>query len=269
MKTPAAVSGPTASAFERRAARAEALARETEAGREALLFLGGLYRVHARIAGGLESAEPPLSGHLDVDVSRVLAPVREVLVYSASAGPAPLAEEADSRASESDDTAEVRLRVFWEGGPDARDDYLSRAMLRPYVETLRSANRAPSRIHRRGQCPFCGGNPALAVRRDGAEMEGAKRMLVCSLCGGEWLLGRIVCPACFEDDPTKLPIFQSDRHPTVRIETCGTCRRYVKSIDLSNDARPIPEVDDLVSISMDLWAGEEGYTRIYPGWAGI
>ena len=78
-------------------------------------------------------------------------------------------------------------------------------------------------------------------------MEGARRLLGCSLCGLEWPFSRILCPACFEEDPYKLPIFRSEPHPTVRIEACETCRRYVKSIDLSEDARPIPEVDDLVS----------------------
>jgi formate dehydrogenase maturation protein FdhE len=43
----------------------------------------------------------------------------------------------------------------------------------------------------------------------------------------------------------------------------------VKSIDLTVDARPIPPIDDLVSLSMDLWATDEGYTRIEPGLAGI
>jgi formate dehydrogenase maturation protein FdhE len=43
----------------------------------------------------------------------------------------------------------------------------------------------------------------------------------------------------------------------------------MKSLDLSLDARPIPEVDDLLSISLDLWAVEQGFTRIEPGLAGI
>jgi FdhE protein len=55
----------------------------------------------------------------------------------------------------------------------------------------------------------------------------------------------------------------------VRIEACETCHRYVKSLDLSEDARPIPEVDDLASLSMDLWAAEQGFERIEPGLAGI
>jgi FdhE protein len=94
-------------------------------------------------------------------------------------------------------------------------------------------------------------------------------MLGCALCGGEWLFGRILCPSCFEGDPHKLPSFQSEKHPNVRIEACETCHRYLKSIDLSQDARPIPEADDLASIAMDLWAIEQGYARIEPGLAGI
>jgi FdhE protein len=76
------------------------------------------------------------------------------------------------------------------------------------------------------------------------------------------------CPGCGEEDPAKLPSFQADLYPAVRIEACEACRRYVKSIDLGLDPRAIPEVDDLLSLGMDLWAGSEGFTRIEPGLAG-
>jgi len=54
----------------------------------------------------------------------------------------------------------------------------------------------------------------------------------------------------------------------VRIEACESCRHYVKSIDLTVDGHAIPEVDDLASLSMDLWAAREGFERIEPGLAG-
>ena len=95
------------------------------------------------------------------------------------------------------------------------------------------------------------------------------RALGCSLCGGEWPVGRILCPACDEGDPAKLPSFQSPSYPAVRIEACETCRQYVKSIDLTVDGRAIPEVDDLVSLGMDLWAASQGFARIEPGLAGV
>jgi FdhE protein len=199
----------------------------------------------------------------------VLAEAGEVLRYAAQSGPPPLADEARARQEDLESTARTRLQVYWAGDRPSSEDYLSRAILRPYVELLRERNVAPDRIHRRGHCPFCGGAPWVGARREGSLMEGAKRMLACGLCGGEWLFQRILCPSCFEEDPHKLPSFGSDAHPSVRIEACETCRRYVKSLDLSEDARPIPEVDDLVSLSMDLWAAEEGFTRIEPGLAGL
>jgi FdhE protein len=54
----------------------------------------------------------------------------------------------------------------------------------------------------------------------------------------------------------------------VRIEACESCRCYVKSIDRAVDGRAIPEVDDLASLSMDLWAASEGFHRLEPGVAG-
>lgn len=271
MKSPAVRDSRTAAEFERRAERARQLAGEADSAKAPLLFATGLYHVQADFAGELaaDHAAQPLSGHLDRDANRLLGRAREIILFAAREGPQALADEAKTRQEEDPDVARTRLLVYWEGGRSAAEDYLSRAMLRPYVEVLRSANVAPNRLHRNGQCPFCAGLPSIAARREGSESEGARRYLVCALCGGEWLMGRILCPACFEEDPHKLPSFTSDRHPAVRIEACETCHRYLKSIDLSEDARPIPEVDDLVSLSMDLWAREQGLARIEPGIAGL
>jgi formate dehydrogenase accessory protein FdhE len=260
-----------ASEFERRAARAELLARETPAAQDPLLFSAGLYRVQGRLAAGIEDAHEaePLTGHLEDDAERFLDRVSSVIRYAAEEGPQALSEDARARQKDLSSTARARLLVYWAGDRSSAEDYLSRAILRPYVEVLRAFNAAPDRVHRRGQCPFCGGAPWVAARREGSLMEGARRMLACALCGGEWLYGRILCPSCFEEDPLKLPSFQSEKHPTVRVEACETCHRYVKSLDLSLDARPIPEVDDLVSLSMDLWAVEKGFSRIEPGLAGL
>lgn len=272
MRTPAAASGPgVAAEFERRAARAESLRRTAPAAAEPLEFAAGLYRVQARVAAGLEAAHAgePFSGHLDEDVDRFLPSAASVFRYAAESGPPALAEAAKGRREDLPATARARLLVYREGGREAGEDYLSRAILRPYVELLRAVHVVPDRVHRHGTCPFCGGAPWVAARREGSLLEGAKRLLVCALCGGEWLFGRILCPACLEQNPDRLPCFSAEPHPAVRIEACETCHRYVKSLDLSEDARPIPEVDDLVSLSMDLWALEQGYERIEPGLAGL
>lgn len=272
MKKPGAASASkTASEFERRAARAEFVLREAPAAEAPLRFAAGLYRVQGRIAAAIEAAhaEEPLTAHLEYDADRLLPAASSVIRYAAEEGPETLSRQARARQEDLPSTARARLLVYWAGDQCSGEDYLSRSILRPYVELLRSMNKAPDRVHTRGQCPFCGGLPWIAARRDASAMEGARRMLGCALCGGDWLFGRILCPSCFEGDPVKLPSFQSDTHPNVRIEACETCHRYVKSLDLSEDARPIPEVDDLVSLSMDLWAAEQGFERIEPGLAGI
>ena len=260
-----------ASEFERRAARAETLASGAPSSEEPLRFAAGLYRAQGRLAGFVEAAhaDEPLTGHLDRDVGRFLDRVPEILRYAADAGPEPLAEDARARREDPLETRRTRLLVYWSGDRSSREDYLSRAALRPYAETLRALTVPPGRMHTRGRCPFCGGLPWVAVRRGGSQMEGARRLLACALCGGEWPFDRILCPSCLETDPRKLPSFSSEQHPAVRVEACETCRRYVKSLDLSEDARPIPEVDDRVSLAMDLWALEQGWERIEPGLAGV
>ena len=243
--------------FEQRGARAALLAGQAPAGREPLQFAAALLGMQARLAAAFERLD--LSGRLADDVEELLPHQRSMIESVAACAPPGLEAEAESRLTDDPTTARTRLLVVWIG--DHRN-YLSRALLQPYAEVLRARKLAPDRIHTRGHCPFCGAPPWIAARN-------GQRQLGCSLCGLEWTFNRVCCPSCFEDDPARLPIYSSEKHGNVRIEACETCRRYIKSIDLTADARPIPAVDDLVSLSLDLWAAEEGFTRIEPGLAGI
>ena len=262
-------------AFERRAVRAEMLATGSPVAAPMLRFAAGLYRVQGRTAADLQRAHAsrPWSGRLEEDGPRLVPWGAGLLAYAAEHGPPALAEQASARAAGDTEAALSELLAWWNGDPPvSQEDYLSRALLRPYVELLAALAISPARVHRRHHCPFCGGAPWIAWRRgesSAAGAETAQRRLGCSLCGGDWPVNRILCPSCDEGDPLKLPFFQSEAYASVRIEACETCRRYVKSIDLTEDGRPIPEVDDLVSLSMDLWAADQGFTRIEPGQAGI
>jgi len=270
VKNPTALDAVSAS-FERRGARAELLARDSEAEKAPLLFAAGLYRAEAALAAMVTAAHGrrPLSGVLAQDVGAFIDGLRSVLSFAAASAPASLAEIARARVKEEPSLLVARLAPFWAGESDGSESYLSRAQLRPYVEVLAALELPPDRARRAGSCPFCGGAPWIAVRRTAPDADGAQRYLGCALCGGEWVANRLRCPVCSEEDPNKLPSFQSDRHPVVRIEGCESCRCYVKSLDLTVDGRLIPEVDDLVSVSMDLWAAKEGFTRIEPGLAGV
>lgn len=260
-----------AAEFDRRAARAESLASSAEAAREPLQFAASLYRAQGTAVLTLEEAhgKTAFTGRISEDVDRIVALTTAILQVAITAGPPPLADAARTRLNDDAGTAAERLKTMWAGDITAFDDYLSRALLRPYCEVLRAASVTPDRLHRQGYCPFCGGAPLVSSRKEMPDANAAARMLHCGLCGCEWNVVRVSCPACGESDSAKLPLFSSEAHPAVRIEACETCSRYVKSIDLTKDARMIPEVDDVVSIAMDLWAVEQGYARIEPGLTGM
>jgi FdhE protein len=252
-------------ALERRAIRADHLAGVSAVASSQLRFAGGLYRAQSRVAEGLERGGN-LQGVLEADAPSFIPLAGIVVSYIAEAAPDPLGQEARKRVGEDDATLLERLLVFWRG---TSPHYLCRASLRPYVEVLASLRRAPDRLHREGFCPFCGGAPWIGMRREEPDSEATRRFFGCALCGGEWRWSRVGCPTCGETSPEKLPSFANDKYPTARIEACETCRRYVKTIDLTADPLQVPEVDDLLSLSLDLWAVDQEFERIEAGTAGL
>jgi FdhE protein len=262
-----------AEAFEARAERARELAVKSRVAQEPLRFAAGLLAVQGAVAQALDAAHRsrPLAGRFAEDRERVLAHGFEVVRYAARSGPPALAEDARRRTIE--DVGETCARHCVARAPDdepaTHADYLARAVLRPWFEVLRDRGVAPERVHAPGSCPFCGGVPAVGCRRGATESDGAARSLVCASCGLEWRIGRVRCATCLESDPSKLPAFTDQEHPGVRIEACESCKRYVKSIDLAIDPLASPEVDELLSLALDLWAREAGYSRPQPGLAGI
>jgi FdhE protein len=110
------------------------------------------------------------------------------------------------------------------------------------------------------RCPRCATLPVAAVLREAGQ--GAKRFLLCALCLHEWECLRIVCPACGEREFDRLPAYTADQFAHVRIDACDACHRYIKTIDLTRDGLAVPCVDDIATVSLDLWARERGYTRV-------
>ena len=120
----------------------------------------------------------------------------------------------------------------------------------------------------RVSCPCCGGAPLAAVLRDEPEVKG-RRTLLCSLCLTEWGFPRMRCPACGEERAERRPHHLSESWPHVRLEECGSCRTYLKAVDLRADGRAVPVVDELASVELDLWAGEQGLAKLQPNLLGL
>jgi FdhE protein len=149
----------------------------------------------------------------------------------------------------------------------ARDQaFLHHLTVQPYAEQ-QARGAGISRTAVQPLCPYCGEKPVAAVLRP--EGDGGKRFLLCSLCATEWEFRRLLCPHCGEEDAARLPIFTAEQFPHVRVEACETCHTYMKAIDLTRNGLAVPEVDELAAVALDLWAREQGYTKLQINAIGI
>jgi len=114
-----------------------------------------------------------------------------------------------------------------------------------------------------GYCPLCGSPPSLAELRAGD----GSRVLHCSLCGHRFEFARLVCPFCGVDDQSALGTLTVDAEQARWIETCDRCRHYLKTIDgrrLPEVQQPIPLVEEVARMYLDLLAEREGFHRSAP-----
>jgi hypothetical protein len=56
-------------------------------------------------------------------------------------------------------------------------------------------------------------------------------------------------------------IHRDGEFPHITVEACDVCRGYRKYVDLGLDPDAVPEVDDLASVPLDLWAAAHGYRK--------
>jgi len=269
--------------WDERIARAGRLAERYPAAADILTFYGKLAGYQQSLAARWAPAENARAStdasrgfRFEADATgltdRVLEATTDFLAWLDEAAPPGLA----------DAVVEMRRldRSAWRA---VLDDYLGRrgsetaapraprvfvveALLQPLAEQLAGQRRPPADrltpppATGESRCPFCDDRPLVGVLRE--EGEGAKRSLVCGLCLTEWPYLRLVCPACGERRFEALPVFTSEQVPGARVEACDTCRGYLKTIDLTQDGHAVPCVDDLATVSLDLWARDQGYTRV-------
>ena len=147
--------------------------------------------------------------------------------------------------------------------------FLPRGFLQPIAEAVSGRLDGAHDSARTSTCPRCGWSPQVSVLADESEAQGTRR-LICAFCANEWLFPRSVCPGCETTGEEGLEIHVDDgglRH--VRVETCLTCRRYLKSVDLRVAGLAVPIVDDVATPELDLWATDQGFEKITPNVLGI
>ena len=211
-------------------------------------------------------------------------PFREFLSRVAEFGTETIKSGAEALLSRDDDGRLEPLRVAFgawgkaegtveNGGVDEEekgDDFYfyARAFLEPVITSIAQADSSQPTDWTQNFCFVCGGPPQVAVLRDLPDALG-RRSLMCSICATEWRFQRLTCPHCGETEADKLPVHTAESIAHVRVDACTTCSRYIKTVDLRKNGNAVPVVDELAALELDIWAQEEGLTKLRPNVLGL
>lgn len=251
--------------WERRVRRARELEREWPFAGEILSF----YRRIAALQGDAARSASGTPG--DFPFGRLAPFVDPLLDLVVSTGPEVLAREASHLLELAPEARRARVLP---GGPGrwwTRSDeglsFFTIVLLQPYLATimLERAREDSSPA----TCPFCGAGALTGLMREDPSASSRRRTLQCSLCSREWECARVLCPACGEQRPEKLPRYEAEEIPGIRVDACDSCSRYLKTIDLSKRPAAEPVVDELASTPLDVIAREKGYAKAVQNFAGL
>jgi FdhE protein len=252
--------------------RAQQLASSDETVQPLLTFYGSLLGLQRGLAANLTaSRNVPPSGALAHDLELLRPGIAAFLEAIATTGPELLAVQA-RRLLEGPQTAINELLTTCWNHPSDRQ-FFAKAVLQPYARFLAEAGVMPSDREltmAENRCPFCGGVAQLSMLHGaGGPLEGGGRSLLCATCLTVWPFRRVLCAHCGEEDEHKLGYFQSPSYDHLRVDACDTCRRYLKTVDLTRLGIAVPLVDEVAGAPLDAWARDQGYEKIELNLVGL
>ncbi len=268
--------------YRARIARAELLSSRHPYAAEVLTFYGKIAAFQKELNESLpklwgKQPVAPANGLLrsELNLPILVEPFPKFLSVIEAHAPRPLAAEAAYLKEQGTNAWASTLETFWKAGlaewehgehsdaentPDPLKEFLARAFLQPYAEFVVSSMLPPNLPMTTCRCPRCGSLPLLGILRP--EGDGGKRYLQCAFCSLEWEFRRIFCANCGEERENQLPVYTAEQFPHVRVESCETCKHFLRTVDLTKDGNAVPIVDDLAALPLSFWAEEQGYQRI-------
>ena len=259
--------------WRRRVQRAEQLSAADTTSRTLVAFYAALLRAQGDVYDQLTRAgswQP--SGDLESDLSALRPHLAKILSAVATAGSQSLTIEARRLLTGGSADLDDTLLRFWRKPAD--DQFFAKAIVQPYAQRLAEHGVAP--VGRElepaaNRCPFCCGAPQVSVLCGASDsaLEGGARALQCATCLMTWPFRRALCPQCGEEDERKLGYFTTPVFDHLRLETCETCKHYVKGVDLTRLGLAVPLVDEVAGAPLDAWASEHGFVKIERNLVGL
>ena len=126
------------------------------------------------------------------------------------------------------------------------------------VARLAGSRHNADTVWEHGHCPVCGSQPLMGRIAD-AE---SGRFHSCSFCGFEYRVPRIGCPFCLTVSHDGSEYYVAEDEPGYELDVCSQCKNYFKIADFRKfDRAWMPLLDDLASLTLDLYARQMGYSR--------
>ncbi len=269
-----------------RRARAVHLLGQTPHAEEILTFYVGLTEAQERVANGLadritnrepESRWSELVRSAEGEFPRLRVerlpldelalPFRDFLSSVAEFGTETIKVGAPDLLSRDDEGLLEPLQSAL-GAWGKAEDFYARAFLEPVITSIVQADSSQPTGWTQSFCFECGAPPQVAVLRDLPDALG-RRSLICSMCATEWRFQRLTCPHCGETKADKLPLHTAESIAHVRVDACTTCTKYIKTVDLRKDGTAVPLVDELAAVELDIWAREQGLTKLRANVLGL
>ena len=121
-------------------------------------------------------------------------------------------------------------------------------------------------------CPVCGFPPSVSFIQDTADVQGG-RYLRCLLCRTDWSYNRTTCVSCGTNSDDNFDYFFDDKYRYITIQACKKCSSYIKIIDTrkisGRHGQVIPDLEDIASVSLDMWAEARGLKKVSANLIGV
>lgn len=161
-----------------------------------------------------------------------------------------------------DDVKRKLDQLFGDQITDSAEGLILNTFVQPYLILAARNVDIPFDGWLKDYCPVCGTRPSVTYLTDGNDMEGG-RYCLCPLCHTSWRYARARCISCGITEDKDMRYSFDESAPEVIMQCCDQCKTYIKIVDLRKDGLAVPEMDDIASIRLDMWAGKQGYAKYH------
>ena len=116
-------------------------------------------------------------------------------------------------------------------------------------------------------CPVCGMPPVVSYLGNDTGAEGL-RIARCGVCHAEWSVNWTACLSCGNENDDELALFHPEQGREVMMQLCRKCGEYTKIVDFRERGPVTPEMEDIATLSLDLWMQDQGHKKLFPNLFG-